>query len=471
MLAAVDQIDLLPAAWFLAVNLSPATLMWSEFLDRLDELPLGRMWVEVNVRDEPTAWFERFSDLWPDGVARPQMALDDTGATSASLKAIHQLEPDVVKVAPELVRGIDHRPDQHALVSTIGVFAKEVGAVLLAEGVESKAEADTLGEPRRAPGPGLPVRRARSARPGPGAGAEAPVARAGAATVRPVPAVIMDGKALAETVRQRVADRLVEMGSPAVCLATVLVGDDAPSRRYVASKQKQAAAVGIASRHTDLPADATQAEVEAVVADLAADPAVHGILVQLPLPGGLAADPVIDLIPPAQGRRRPHRRQPRPPGAGHARAWCRARPGASWPCSSTTRCRSRGAGRSCVGRSTLVGLPVALLLAAKGTDATVTIAHSRSADLAGVCREADILVSAVGVGRLVTPDFVKPGAAVLDVGISRTEAGIVGDVDFDAVAEVAGWITPMPGGTGAMTPAMLLENTVDAYCAQQGKVA
>ena len=110
----------------------------------IDELPLGRMWIEVNVRDEPTAWFERFVDLWPDGVPRPQMALDDTGATSASLKAIHQLEPDVVKVAPELVRGIDHRPDQHALVSTIGVFAKEVGAVLLAEGVESKAEADTL---------------------------------------------------------------------------------------------------------------------------------------------------------------------------------------------------------------------------------------------------------------------------------------------------------------------------------------
>jgi EAL domain-containing protein (putative c-di-GMP-specific phosphodiesterase class I) len=144
VLASVEHIDLLPAAWFLAVNLSPATLMWTQFLDRLEELPLGRMWVEVNVRDEPTAWFERFSDVWPDGVARPQVALDDTGATAASLKAIHQLEPDVVKVAPELVRGIDHRPDQHALVSTIGVFAKEVGAVLLAEGVESKAEADTL---------------------------------------------------------------------------------------------------------------------------------------------------------------------------------------------------------------------------------------------------------------------------------------------------------------------------------------
>ena len=121
--------------------------------------------------------------------------------------------------------------------------------------------------------------------------------------------------------------------------------------------------------------------------------------------------------------------------------------------------------------STLVGLPIALLLAAKGTDATVTIAHSRSGDLAAVCREADILVSAVGVAGLVTPAFVKPGAAVLDVGISRTEAGIVGDVDFAAVSAVAGWVTPMPGGTGAMTPAMLLENTVDAYCIQRGEVA
>src|SRR3954449_7887043 len=107
VLAGVSQIDLLPAAWFLAVNLSPATLMWSQFQDSIDDLPLGRMWIEVNVRVEPTAWFERFSDLWPDGVPRPQMALDDTGATSASLKAIHQLGPDVVKVAPELVRGID----------------------------------------------------------------------------------------------------------------------------------------------------------------------------------------------------------------------------------------------------------------------------------------------------------------------------------------------------------------------------
>ena len=275
----------------------------------------------------------------------------------------------------------------------------------------------------------------------------------------------MDGKALAEEVRGRVARRLEAMGSPPVCLATVLVGDDAPSQRYVASKQKQAAAVGMLSRHTDLRADATQAEVEAVVDELAGDPDVHGILVQLPLPAGLAADPVIDLIPPAKdvdGLT-----------ASSLGRLVRGAPG-------LVPCTPRGimalleryevpiSGRRAVviGRSTLVGLPVALLLAAKGTDATVTVAHSRTPDLAGVCRDADILVSAVGVGRLVTPAFVKPGAAVLDVGISRSEAGIVGDVDFDAVAEVAGWITPMPGGTGAMTPAMLLENTVDAYCLQ-----
>ena len=116
-----------------------------------------------------------------------------------------------------------------------------------------------------------------------------------------------------------------------------------------------------------------------------------------------------------------------------------------------------------VGRSTLVGLPTALLLAAKGTDATVTIAHSRTPDLGGLCREADVLVSAIGVGRLVTAEFVKPGAAVLDVGISRTGEGIVGDVDFESVAPVAGWLTPMPGGTGAMTPAMLLDNTLAAW--------
>jgi methylenetetrahydrofolate dehydrogenase (NADP+)/methenyltetrahydrofolate cyclohydrolase len=279
-------------------------------------------------------------------------------------------------------------------------------------------------------------------------------------------AIVMDGKALAETVRAGVAAALVALGRPPVCLATVLVGDDAPSRRYVASKEKQAAAVGIGSRHTDLPGDATQAEVEAVVAALAADPTVHGILVQLPLPAGLDADAVIDLIPAAKDV----------DGLTNASLGrlVRGHPG-------LVPCTPRGlmallahyevpvAGRRAVvlGRSVLVGMPTALLLATKGTDATVTVAHSRTPDLAAVCREADILVSAVGVGRLVTTEFVKPGAAVLDVGISRTDEGIVGDVDFDAVAEVAGWVTPMPGGTGAMTPAMLLDNTLAAWRLQQ----
>jgi methylenetetrahydrofolate dehydrogenase (NADP+)/methenyltetrahydrofolate cyclohydrolase len=280
-----------------------------------------------------------------------------------------------------------------------------------------------------------------------------------------VAAVIMNGKALAEEMRVRVAERLKAMGSPPVCLATVLVGDDGPSQRYVASKQKQAAAVGMLSRHVDLPATASQTEVEAVVADLAADDAVHGILVQLPLPYGLDPDPVIDLIPPVKDV----------DGLTAASLGRLVRGEAG-----LVPCTPRGimallahyevpiSGRRAVviGRSMLVGMPVALLLATKGTDATVTIAHSRTPDLAATCREADILVSAVGVARLVTPAFVKPGAAVLDVGISRTEEGIVGDVDYDSVSEIAGWITPMPGGTGAMTPAMLLENTVDAYALQ-----
>jgi methylenetetrahydrofolate dehydrogenase (NADP+) / methenyltetrahydrofolate cyclohydrolase len=283
-----------------------------------------------------------------------------------------------------------------------------------------------------------------------------------------VAAVIMDGKALAAEARARVRDELVALGSPPVCLATVLVGDDVPSQRYVASKQKQAAEVGMLSRHADLPADASQGEVEAVVAELAADPDVHGILVQLPLPRGLDAHPVIDLIPAAKdvdGLT-----------AASLGRLVRGEPGLM-PCTprgmmallARYEVPLSGKRAVVVGRSQLVGLSMALLLAAKGVDATVTIAHSRTPELAAVCAEADILISAVGVARLIGVDHVKPGAAVLDVGISRTEAGIVGDVDFDRVAEIAGWITPMPGGTGAMTPACLLENTLDAWRQQAGR--
>ncbi len=261
-------------------------------------------------------------------------------------------------------------------------------------------------------------------------------------------AVIMDGKVLAGLVRERVAKEMEALGHPPVCLATVLVGDDPPSQRYVASKQKQAAEVGMLSRHVDLAATASQAEVEDVVAGLAADPAVHGILVQLPLPDGLAADPVIDLIPPEKDV-----------DGLTARSLGRLVRGEDGLVPCTPRgvmqllehhdVPLRGARAVVLGRSNLVGLPVALLLARKGTDATVTIAHSRTPDLPGVIREADIVVSAVGVARIVTADIVKPGAAVIDVGISRTETGIVGDVDFDGGRRRRGLGHPDAGGDRA----------------------
>lgn len=276
-----------------------------------------------------------------------------------------------------------------------------------------------------------------------------------------MPAIVMNGIELSKHRRARLAAEMATLGGPPVCLATVLVGDDAPSRRYTVSKRKQAGEVGMSSRHVELPATATQAEVEEAVGELVADPAVHAILVQMPLPDGLDADRVLALIPAAKdvdGLT--------PASLG---LLVRSQPGLV-PCTPLGVMRLlehydvpvKGRRALVLGRSTLVGLPVALLLAAKGVDATVTIAHSRSHDLAGLCREADILVSAVGQAAIVRGDWVKPGAAVLDVGISRTAEGIVGDVHQAEVAEVAGWLTPMPGGTGAMTVACLLENTLAA---------
>jgi methylenetetrahydrofolate dehydrogenase (NADP+)/methenyltetrahydrofolate cyclohydrolase len=274
-------------------------------------------------------------------------------------------------------------------------------------------------------------------------------------------AIVMDGNAVAARVRTEVREALTAAGNPAVCLATVLVGDDPPSRRYVASKQKDAAEVGMVGRHVDLPATAGQAEVETVVRHLAADPDVHGILVQLPLPAGLDADAVLACLPADKDV----------DGLTEANLGrlVQGRPGLV-PCTPLGVLRllesyavpTAGRRAVVIGRSTLVGLPVSLLLARKGVDATVTLAHSRSGDLAALCREADIVVAAVGVAGLVRGDWVKPGAAVIDVGISRTEAGLVGDVAYAEVAEVAGWITPMPGGTGPMTRACLLQNTLTA---------
>ena len=274
-------------------------------------------------------------------------------------------------------------------------------------------------------------------------------------------ATLMDGNALRDELVAAIRARIEEAGSPEICLATVLVGDDGPSQRYVKMKHRKAAEAGLASRHVDLPATATQVEVESVVRGLAVNDDVHGILVQLPLPDGLDPEPVIDLIPPEKDVDGLTERS-----MGRL---VRGRPGLVG-CTPLGVMRllerydisTSGKRAVVIGRSTLVGLPLSLLLARKGVDATVTLAHSRTPDMAAVVREADIVVGAAGQARMITADMVKPGATVIDVGVSRTESGIAGDVDFDPVAEVAGFITPMPGGTGPMTIACLLENTLTA---------
>lgn len=274
-------------------------------------------------------------------------------------------------------------------------------------------------------------------------------------------AIVMDGNALRDEIVAGLATTIERLGSPEICLATVLVGDDAPSKRYVSWKHKKAAEAGMVSRHRELGATSTQDEVEAVVRELADDPTVHGILVQLPLPDGLDPEPVLDLVPVDKDVDGLTERS-----MGRL---VRNRPGlvGCTPLGVMRLLEKYGvqtSGRRAVviGRSTLVGLPLSLLLNRKGVDATVTMAHSRTADMVAAVREADIVVGAAGQARMITADMVKPGAAVIDVGVSRTEAGIVGDVDYERVAEVAGWITPMPGGTGPMTIACLLENTLSA---------
>ncbi len=279
--------------------------------------------------------------------------------------------------------------------------------------------------------------------------------------MRGMAAIVMDGNALRDEVVAGLAEQIAALGSPKICLATVLVGDDGPSQRYVNSKHKKAAEAGMVSRHRELGADASQEEVEAVVRELADDPTVHGILVQLPLPDGLDPEPVLDLVPAEKDVDGLTERS-----MGRL---VRNRPGLV-SCTPLGVMRllekydvpTSGKRAVVIGRSTLVGLPLSLLLNRKGADATVTMAHSRTADMAAVVSEADIVIGAAGQARMITADMVKPGAAVIDVGVSRTEAGIVGDVDYEPVAEIAGWITPMPGGTGPMTIACLLENTLTA---------
>ncbi|MCL4079205.1 bifunctional methylenetetrahydrofolate dehydrogenase/methenyltetrahydrofolate cyclohydrolase FolD [Coriobacteriia bacterium Es71-Z0120] len=273
--------------------------------------------------------------------------------------------------------------------------------------------------------------------------------------------VIIDGKKVAAHVKERAAERVAALKARGVepGLAVILVGDDPASRAYVDMKERDCAQVGIRSIDVRLPADTPQAELEALVDGFNADPAVHGILVQLPLPDGLDAEAVIARIAPEKDVDGFH-----PVSIGRL---VRGLPAlhACTPAGVMELLRAygidpRGKRAVVVGRSVIVGKPMALLLLQ--ADATVTVCHSKTADLRAVCREADILVAAIGRARMIDASYVKPGAVVIDVGINRTDAGLVGDVDFESVAPIASAITPVPGGVGPMTRAMLMENTVAA---------
>jgi methylenetetrahydrofolate dehydrogenase (NADP+)/methenyltetrahydrofolate cyclohydrolase len=273
---------------------------------------------------------------------------------------------------------------------------------------------------------------------------------------------IIDGKAIAAELRGEIraeVEAIVAAGRRAPGLATILVGEDPASQVYVGAKHKACAEAGIRSVDRRLPGDCTEAELTATIVALNADPEVDGILLQLPLPGHLEAAGFIDLIDP-------HKDVDGLSTASVGALW-RSRPGLA-PCTPSgviellrrTGIGMSGAEAVIVGRSELVGRPLAAMLLAE--DATVTVCHSRTRDLAARCRAADILIAALGRPQAIGADHVKPGATVIDVGINRGEAGIVGDVDFEAVARVAGAITPVPGGVGPMTIALLLRNTVTA---------
>jgi methylenetetrahydrofolate dehydrogenase (NADP+)/methenyltetrahydrofolate cyclohydrolase len=275
-------------------------------------------------------------------------------------------------------------------------------------------------------------------------------------------AQILDGKSLAAATRsalKRKVETLVQRGvRPG--LAVILAGDDPASKVYVRNKTSACEEVGVRSQQIDYPASVTQEELIGRISKLNADPAVHGILVQLPLPKGIDSARVLETIAPAKDVDGFHE--------ANLGALLAGRPGVV-PCTPLGCIRLiehagvQVAGRHAVivGRSNIVGKPVAQLLLQR--DATVTICHSKSGDLAEYTRQADILVAAVGRAKLVTGAMVKPGACVIDVGINRLPDGkLAGDVDFASVSPVAGWITPVPGGVGPMTIAMLLENCINA---------
>jgi len=272
---------------------------------------------------------------------------------------------------------------------------------------------------------------------------------------------IIDGKAVAAALEEETRAAVVELTERGITpgLAVVLVGDDPASTSYVTMKERDCERVGIRSFDTRLPASTTQEELETIVDAFNRDPAVHGILVQLPLPAHLDAESVIECISPEKDVDGFHPisigRLVRGLPAFHA-----CTPEGVMELLRAYDIDPAGKRAVVVGRSVLVGKPMALLL--MEANATVTVCHSRTADLQGVCREADILVAAIGRPEMIDERYVKPGAVVIDVGITRVDDKLVGDVAFDRVAPVASAITPVPGGVGPMTRALLLRNTVAA---------
>jgi methylenetetrahydrofolate dehydrogenase (NADP+)/methenyltetrahydrofolate cyclohydrolase len=285
-------------------------------------------------------------------------------------------------------------------------------------------------------------------------------------------AVVLDGVATATAVKGELAARIAALADRGVTpgLGTLLVGDDPGSLSYVAGKHRDCAEVGIRSIRVDLPSTATEADVRAAIAELNSDPEVTGYIVQLPLPNGIDENAMLELMDPDKDADGLH-----PTNLGRLVLGVGSAIDSPLPCTPAgivellSRYDVPISGRHVVvlGRGLTVGRPLGLLLTRKGLDATVTLTHSRTRDLESYVRRADILVAAVGVPALVRPDWVRPGAAVLDVGITRVvnaetgKARLVGDVD-PAVADVAGHLSPVPGGVGPMTRAMLLKNVVDA---------
>lgn len=276
-------------------------------------------------------------------------------------------------------------------------------------------------------------------------------------------AKIIDGKAIAAEVRAEVAGAVSDLASRGVTpgLATVLVGDDPASKIYVASKRKACAEVGIKAWDHDLPASVSQQHLLDLLADLNADASVHGILVQLPLPEHIEEQVVVDAVRPDKDADGFH-----PYNLGRLLSGdpvvVPATPAGIQEMLHRSAIEVSGAEVVIVGRSNIVGKPLAALLVQKApaANATVTVCHTGTKDMAMHTREADILVAAMGRAKAITAPMIAPGAVVVDVGMNRTESGLSGDVDFDAVAEVASAITPVPGGVGPMTIAMLLSNTV-----------